>query len=73
MSSHHVFASVSGLSCEATVVFERQTWTDPGGTTVEDIEIIDDDDGEELDFEELDKLTQEKVEEALIDAARDER
>ncbi len=73
MSSHAVSATVEDLECEGTVVFERQTWTDPGGTTIDDLKIVDMHDGEELDFEELDEPTREKIEEALIDAARNER
>lgn len=73
MSRHEVSATVDDLECEGTVVFEGQTWTDPGGIWIDDLKVHDPELDEDLDFEGLGPKTREKIEEALIDAARDER
>ena len=71
MSSRSVHATVDGLACSATAVEDRETFEDPGGFWLEDIAVTDEDDGVALDFEELEEDTQEKVREALVEAARD--
>ncbi len=71
MAKVHVNATVEELACSATVETERQTWEDPGGVWVEDIKVVDEDDGAELDFEELDDDMQEKIREALVIASQE--
>lgn len=68
---YHVNFTVEELSGSANVSVERETWEDPGGTTVEDIKVVDDHDGAELDFDDLDDDMQEKIIEAAIDASRE--
>lgn len=67
MSQHEVHGSLGGLEFSGTVTFERGTWEDPGGTWVEDVKV------EGFEFEELDAAVQEQIEEALVDAAREEK
>lgn len=67
MSQHEVHGSLGGLEFSGTVTFERETWTDPGGCWVEDVKV------EGFEFEELDAAVQEQIEEALVDAAREEK
>lgn len=69
MSVHEVSATIDELACSGTVTVERQTFTDPGGTWVEDIE-VEGPGGEQLDYEELDERTRERIDEALVDAMR---
>ena len=71
MSRRDVTFSVEGLSGSATVTHERETWTDPGSTTVEDIVLTDDYDGNELDYDDLDPEMQTKVDEAAIEASKE--
>ena len=71
MSRREVNFSVDGLSGTATVTHERETWTDPSSTTVEDIELTDDYDGAELDYDDLDPEMQAKVDEAAIEASKE--
>ncbi len=67
VSQHEVHGSLGGLEFSGTVTFERETWEDPGGTWVEDVEV------EGFEFEELEASVREQIEEALVDAARGEQ
>ena len=71
MSRREVHFTVEGLSGTATVTHERETWTDPSSTTVEDIELTDDYDGAEIDYDELEPEMQTKVDEAAIEASKE--
>lgn len=69
MSVRDVSATVDEMACSGTVTVERETPIDPGGTWVEDVK-VEGPNGEQLDYEELDGRTQERIDAALVDAMR---
>lgn len=64
-------ATVAGLTCTATVYDLPATFEDPADSGVED-HVIEDADGNEVDYEDLSVEMQGRVDEALLEAARDD-
>lgn len=69
MSAFQVHAALLDYECSATVTIERETFTDPGGTWVEDVVVTRG--GHPIEFEGLPSRERAQIEWALIEVARE--